>query len=151
MVWFGHEINSLSELRGKYIGSERAEHNLKVELPSKTCADVEKLEYLDSSKARILRKYLSEMKDVLCEMNRVLRPGKAAVVVVGPSLMRGMEIRTHEYLAEIGESVGFRRAGIQKRKIDRDRRMLPVSFGRNGDSTIEQRMHEEFVIGLVKN
>jgi hypothetical protein len=65
--------------------------------------------------------------------------------------MRGLEILTHEYLAEIGEAIGFRVAGIQKRKIDRDRRMLPVSFGRNGDSMIEQRMHEEFVVGLVKD
>ena len=102
------------------------------------------------AKAKVLRKYLVEMKEVLSEMNRVLKPGKAAVVVVGPSLMRGLEVLTHEYLAEIGENVGFRVAGIRKRNIDRDRRMLPVSFGRNGDSMIEQRMHEEFVVGLVK-
>lgn len=150
LVWFGHPISSLSDLRGRYIGSERAGHDLTIEFPPKTDADVGKLEQKDASKARILRKYLAEMMDVLCEMNRVLRPGKAAVLVIGPSVMRGMEVRTHEYLAEIGESVGFRRAGIQKRQIDRDRRMLPVSFGRNGDSTIEQRMHEEFVVGLVK-
>ena len=150
LVWFGHPLSSLSNLRGRYIGSERGGHDLKIEFSPETDADVAKLEQKDASKARILRKYLAEMKEVLSEMNRVLRPGKAAVLVVGPSLMRGMEVRTHEYLAEIGESVGFRRTGIQKRQIDRDRRMLPVSFGRNGDSSIEQRMHEEFVVGLVK-
>ena len=150
LIWFGYPISSLSEMRSRYIGSERAGHGLTIELPPKVDADVRKLEQRDASKARILRKYLAEMKEVLSEMNRVLRPGKAAVLVVGPSVMRGMEVQTHEYLAEIGESIGFRRAGVQKRQIDRDRRMLPVSFGRNGDSTIEQRMHEEFVVGLVK-
>ena len=113
-------------------------------------AAVQCLEEKDASKARLLRKYLLEMKQVISEMNRVLKPGKAAVIVVGPSIMRGLEIATHEYLAEIGETLGFRVAGIQKRKIDRDRRMLPISFARNGDSMIEQRMHEEFVVGLVK-
>jgi len=62
-----------------------------------------------------------------------------------------MEILTHKYLAEIGKAVGFQVAGVQRRSIDRDRRMLPVSFGRNAKSIIEQRMHEEFVVGLVKN
>ena len=150
LVWFGHTTSALSALRGRYIGSERFDPQYSENLAPKAQAAVQSLEQKDASKARVLRKYLLEMKQVIAEMNRVLKPGKAAVIVVGPSIMRGLEIATHEYLAEIGETLGFRVAGIQKRKIDRDRRMLPISFGRNGDSMIEQRMHEEFVVGLVK-
>ncbi len=150
LVWFGHTTGALSDLRGRYIGSERFDPRYSQDLAPKAQEAVKNLEQKDASKARVLRKYLLEMKQVISEMNRVLKPGKAAVIVVGPSTMRGLEVATHEYLAEIGESLGFRVAGIQKRKIDRDRRMLPISFGRNGDSTIEQRMHEEFVVGLVK-
>lgn len=151
LVWLGHPIRSLSELRGRYIGSERRSSTTSDSLPPRSEAAVKKLQAIDESKACVLSKYLTEMAEVLTEMHRVLRAGKAAVVVVGPSLMRGFEVRTHDYIAEIGESFGFRVAGIQKRRIDRDRRMLPVSFGRNGDSMIEQRMHEEFVVGLVKH
>ena len=151
LVWFGHTTGALSALRGRYIGSEKWDPKCSGDLPRKTHAAVQILEQRDASKARVLRKYLVEMKEALSEMNRVLKPGKATVIVVGPSLMRGHEILTHEYLAEIGETLGFRVAGIQKRSIDRNRRMLPVSFGRNGDSMIEQRMHEEFVVGLVKS
>lgn len=150
LVWFGHPISSLSALRSRYVGSEKIDLRCSGDIPRKAQLAVEKLQQKDAAKARVLRKYLIEMKEVFSEMNRVLKCGKPAVIVVGPSVMRGLEILTHEYLAEIGESVGFRLAGIQKRSIDRDRRMLPVSFGRNGDSMIEQRMHEEFVIGLVK-
>lgn len=150
LVWFGHTTGALSALRGRYIGSEKLDPKCSGDLPRKAQAAVQTLGQTDASKSRILRKYLLEMKEVLSEMNRVLKPGKAAVIVVGPSLMRGIEILTHEYLAEIGETLGFRIAGIQKRNIDRDRRMLPISFRRNGDSMIEQRMHEEFVVGLVK-
>jgi DNA modification methylase len=151
LVWFGHTIGDLSALRGRYIGSERLDRDCLGDLPPAVLEGIQALGQKDSNKARVLRKYLIEMKNVLSEMNRVLKPGRAAVIVVGPSLMRGVEISTHEYLAQIGGAIGFRVAGIQKRKIDRDRRMLPVSFGRNGDSMIEQRMHEEFVVGLVKD
>jgi DNA modification methylase len=151
LVWFGHPTRALSALRARYIGSERTDPHCNGDLPRKSHSAIRRLERVDAAKAGVLRRYLLEMKEVISEMNRVLKPGKAAVVVVGPSLMRGLEILTHEYLAEIGETLGFRVAGIQKRNIDRDRRMLPVSFGRNGDSMIEQRMHQEFVIGLVKS
>jgi DNA modification methylase len=150
LVWFGHSISALSHLRSCYIGSERVNGSYSGDLPDTVGEAVLKLEGVDRGKGRVLRKYLVEMTEVLSEMHRVLKPGKCAVVVVGPSTMRGMQILTHEYLAEIGEGVGFHVAGVQRRRIDRDRRMLPVSFGRNGESVIEQRMHEEFVVGLVK-
>jgi hypothetical protein len=151
LVWFGHSISALSHLRSRYIGSERVNGSYSGDLPDTVERAVQKLEGVDKSKGKVLRKYLVEMTEVLSEMYRVLKPSKPAVVVVGPSTMRGMEILTHEYLAEIGKGVGFQVAGVQRRSIDRDRRMLPVSFGRNGESVIEQRMHEEFVVGLVKS
>jgi hypothetical protein len=33
---------------------------------------------------------------------------------------------------------------------DRNKRLLPARFGKKTDSMIEQRMHEEYVIGLLK-
>jgi DNA modification methylase len=151
LVWFGHSICALSHLRSRYIGSERVNAICSGDLADDVEKAILKLEGIDKSKGKVLRKYLVEMTQVLSEMHRVLKPGKPAVVVVGPSTMRGMEILTHKYLAEIGKAVGFQVAGVQRRSIDRDRRMLPVSFGRNAKSIIEQRMHEEFVVGLVKN
>lgn len=150
LVWLGHDLTALSQLRSRYIGSEKVGTYVADNLARKAASAVGKLMEHDSAKAKVLAKYLAEMSGVLAEVERVLKPGKAAVVVVGPSLMRGIPVETHEYLAEMGEKLGLRVAGIRKRKIDRDRRMLPVSFGRNGDSMIEQRMHEEYVIGLVK-
>lgn len=151
LIWFRYALGALSELRAQYLGNERCISLCQAEaLPPKSSTALDLLREKDSAKARIVQKYLVEMRAVLSEMRRVLKPGRPAVIVIGPSVMRGVEVRTHEYLAEIGESVGFRIAGVQKRKIDRDRRMLPASFGGNGTSVIEQRMHEEFVIGLVK-
>jgi len=53
-------------------------------------------------------------------------------------------------LAEIGQTIGFDVVAIATRRLDRDRRMMPARFGQSPASQIEQRMHEEYVIGFYK-
>ncbi len=150
LVWFGEPIKRLGALRGKYIGNEHLTNAGTAELPQGATVAVNALADIDNRKARILHKYLGDMSLAIEEMYRVIRPGRAAVIVVGPSTMRSMRVETHSYLASIAESAGFEVVDVARRPIDRDRRMMPARWGNNGDSTIEQRMHEEFVIGLVK-
>jgi hypothetical protein len=90
------------------------------------------------------------MTRVIREMYRVLRPGKTSIVVVGNSLMRGRDTETQHCLAEIGCSLGFQVPAIGVRNLDRNRRMLPAGNKINLESQIQQRMHEEFVIGFYK-
>ncbi len=149
LVWFGHKIDELSRLRSRYIGSERTKEFSPVPLPEKTSRIVASLRELDEKKAKVLQKYFVEMDRSIREMLRVLRHGKPAIIVVGTSVMRGMNVQTHECIAEIARNAGFRLVGMSERKLDRNRRMMPTSFDRNG-SQIEQRMHGEFVIGLMK-
>jgi 4-hydroxy-L-threonine phosphate dehydrogenase PdxA len=90
------------------------------------------------------------MKEVISEMYRVLRKNSAAIVVVGTSLMRGLDVQTHICLADIAAEMNFEVVGIAQRALDRNKRMMPARFGKSADSPIEQRMHEEYVIGLFK-
>jgi DNA modification methylase len=149
LVWLGHSISDLGEHRSKYIGSERI-GTLSDQLPDFTLTVLGKLAALDAKKERIVRKYFSEMKQVFQEMLRVMKTDTASIIVVGPSTMRGYVIPTQECLADIGRSIGFDVVGINARKLDRNRRMMPARFKTNQDSMIEQRMHEEFVIAFVK-
>ncbi|HSX81233.1 MAG TPA: hypothetical protein VLQ80_22025 [Candidatus Saccharimonadia bacterium] len=87
---------------------------------------------------------------VLAEMYRVLCKDAPAIVVVGPSIMRGIYIQTHHCLAEIAQEAGFSVVGVVQRSLDRNKRMMPARFGKKTDSMIEQRMHEEYVVGLLK-
>ncbi|MEK6574846.1 MAG: hypothetical protein AABZ58_11125, partial [Chloroflexota bacterium] len=87
---------------------------------------------------------------MLSEALRVLKPGKAAIIVVGSSVMKGIDTQTQDCLGEIGESVGFKLAGIATRILDRDRRMMPARFGGQRSTQIEERMHEEYVIAFCK-
>lgn len=154
LVWLGQRVGNLGSLRGKYIGAERQSAQEAEPLPDDAQSAIANLSELDRPKSRVLSRYLLEMRQAIVEMHRVIRPGRAVVIVVGPSTMRGQRIATQDYLAGIAEQVGFQVAGVLERNLDRDKRMMPArwSNGHAAENTgIELRLHEEFILGLVKH
>jgi SAM-dependent methyltransferase len=150
LVWFGHPIGALGDRRRQYIGADATTQVAYEELPEHAGAIVEQVAHEDAKKALVLHRYYSEMMRAIREMHRVLKPGKAAILVVGNSTMRGIDTETDLCLAEIGQAVGFSEAIIGVRNLDRNRRMMPSGHVIDGDSQIQQRMHQEYVIGLLK-
>jgi len=150
LVWLGYPIADLGNKRKEYIGGENLKDFPFIKLPSFPTSVVVDITGLDSKKGQTLHRYYTEMTYVLREMYRVLRPGKVAIVVVGSSVMRGQDTQTQTCLAEIGRAIGFVVPKIGTRNLDRDRRMLPAGFRVNYASQIQQRMHEEYVIGFYK-
>jgi DNA modification methylase len=149
LVWFGYPIGDLSTKRGQYIGGEALRGVELIDMPDLPRQVIATIAREDEKRAGALHRYYSEMTRTLRQMLFVLKPGKAAILVVGNSVMRGIDTRTQDCLAAIGEAVGFELAGIGIRHLDRDRRMMPARRG-NRQSQIEDRMHEEYVIGLYK-
>ncbi len=150
LVWFGYKIGELTQKKDKYIGSEATLNYSFEKLPPFTSQKIADVERIDARRGRVLRRYFSEMKRSLGEMYRVLKPGKAAVVVVGNSTMKGIDTEIYKCLKEIGVSIGFIVPHIGVRELDRNKRMLPTSKKRDLDSQIQKRMHEEYVIGFYK-
>ncbi len=152
LIWFGYPISELGKIRQKYIGGDATQNVELLAMPNFAEQVVATITKADRKKGLALHRYYSEMKLTFGEMLRVLKPGKAAVAVVGNSVMRGINTNTDRCLAEIGKQVGFDLAHIGIRELDRNKRMLPVSKNRNngGNSQIEARMHEEYIIGFVK-
>ena len=150
LVWLGWKIEDLAGLRRRYLGHDAMGPNRYPELPGQCETTLSRLARVDGRKAAVLRRYFGEMADVLREMRRVLRSGRATVIVVGTSMLRGIDVETPKGLTAIGESVGFRVVGVGVRRLDRDKRMMPARWGGKRQSQIEQRMHEEHVIGLIK-
>jgi DNA modification methylase len=150
LVWFGYTIADLGAQRGKYIGGETMKDSLLEPLPPRVAEVVAAIAEMDRKKGSVLHRYYSEMTRTLKEMFRVLKPGKAAIVVVGSSVLRNKDTETAECLAEIGRAIGFVAPKIGVRQLDRNKRMLPAGATRNFDSQIQKRMHEEYVIGLFK-
>ncbi|HYA94054.1 MAG TPA: DNA methyltransferase [Thermodesulfobacteriota bacterium] len=149
LVWFGGSVTELSRLRATYVGSERIGSMVNDVLPKFPQRVVNELQQLDQKKGMILRKYFAEMKAIFSEMFRVLREGSPAIVVVGTSTMRGIDTQTHHCLADIAARTGFDVVGVPRRTMDRNKRMMPARFGAK-TSMIEDRMHEEYIIGLLK-
>ena len=151
LVWFGWSLDDLKDLRKTYLGHDALATESPVPLPGRCETTLARLAQRDERKALVLRRYFCEMSGVLGEMHRVLRAGGSAVVVVGTSTLRGMDVETHKALAAIAEDLGFACAGIGVRRLDRDKRMMPARWGNSRESQIEHRMHEEYAVGLVRS
>ncbi len=150
LVWFGWKIEDLTKIRARYLGHDATNGARFEHLPRQCEKTLTRLTKLDYKKAAALRRYFGEMSAVINEMKRVLKSGRAAVIVVGTSNLRGIDVETQKGLAAIGENVGFNLVGTGVRRLDRDRRMMPARWGKEQRSQIEKRMHEEYVIGLIK-
>ena len=150
LVWMKYAIDELSEKRKEYIGGEVVTNVGYEKLPDLTAKVVDEIAIRDQKKSKVLHRYYSEMIRTLREKFRVLKPGKAAIVVVGSSTMRGMDTKTQVCLADIGQTIGFEVSKIGVRNLERNRRMMPVGSRLNLDSQIQQRMHREYVIGFYK-
>ena len=150
LIWFGWSLDDLADIRRTYLGHDALATESPIPLPERCEATLGALAERDGRKALVLRRYFCEMTGVLGEMHRVLHTKGAAIVVVGTSTLRGMDVETHKALAAIAEGMGFASAGIGVRRLDRDKRMMPARWGNSRQSQIEHRMHEEYAIGLVK-
>ena len=150
LVWFGWKIADLTRIRAQYVGHDAIAGLRSAGLPSQCEETLAKLAERDDRKALVLRRYFEEMQDVIREMRRVLKEGRSAVIVIGSSQLRGLDVETHKALAAIGENAGFILARIGTRRLDRDKRMLPTRWRQRQRSQIEARIHKEYVVGLVK-
>jgi DNA modification methylase len=150
LVWFGYPIGKLSKKRRTYIGSDYVTDYEFLDLPSLPRKVISDLQKVNSKKSQALYRYYVEIQAAIREMNRVLRPGKPAVIVVGNSILSGVDAQVSECLAEIGQNAGMELVRINIRRLDRNKRMLPAGNKINLESQIQQRMHEEYVIGFLK-
>jgi DNA modification methylase len=151
LVWLGYSLHQLQETRKLCVGGESTAFYEFENLPPQTSAVVAAVSAVDHQRGRALWRYYSEMTQIIREMHRVLKPDRAAVVVVATSEIRHYDTQTQKCLAEIGESIGFVVPAIGVRRLDRNKRMMPAGHTVNGSSQIQKRMHEEFVIGFQKS
>lgn len=150
LIWLGFSLDQLGETRKQCIGGETTTSFPFEKLPAMSSAIVANISAADPKRGKALERYYSEMTRILREMHRVLKPDRAAVVVVASSEIRQIDTQTQTCLAEIGTLIGFDIPHIGIRRLDRNRRMMPAGHKVDENSQIQKRMHEEFVIGFYK-
>jgi len=108
LLWLGHDPNSLGKIEiGSHLRHQRESSGFTT--------------------------YLSEMKDVLCSMYQVLKPGRYAVLVVGDAVYDKILYQGAESLSEVASQIGFETACIIERQIHKSRRSV-VAVGRRANT-----------------
>ncbi len=64
--------------------------------------------------ANYVTAYMNDLDRFCCLLNRFLKPGGTAVIVIGNSMIQGREIKVEEYLCRIGELQGLSVLGVSR-------------------------------------
>lgn len=142
LVWLGHSIPSLREVRSNSIGAERAadahERHTDVEL---VLAAMRGVDALDRRLEGIMTRYALDLIHATSEIARVLKPGGRSTFVVGNSCIKGKFIDNAGGVSVAAGIAGMSVVNSRERDLPNASRYLPVS----GDS-LSKRMRTEVVL-----
>lgn len=150
----GVSVAQYRELGREYVGSERAamaEATRNQPMPpSLAVPGVDQVVgglIGDPRRAWIVHRYFRDMRQVLAECARVIRPGGHVVLVVCPSNVRRIPIPTHHLLIELATAAPpgqrLELVDCRERTIHDHRRVMPYL-----ETAFGQRMRTEYVLVL---
>lgn len=151
LVWMGHTIAALRRLRSESIGSEASSAAALGD--SGVAAILEKIRLKptppDRVRARLCR-YVFDIIGMVGEVERVLKPGGNAVLVVGDCTVRGTFISNSAIVAAVADTAGLRRDATHVRHLPPNRRYLPPPSSSESHDPLGGRMRREVVLAFTK-
>jgi DNA modification methylase len=148
LVWMGHSLAGLRELRGTMVGTERGLWSLDG-LPSGLEDRLGAIFYEARERAH-RRRYLSDLAKVLAECSRVLRPGGLVLLTVGPTIISSRRTDAAKIVGALGESVGLRMVGSVVRHLKAAHLSLPPPRSAPAGNPLSYRMRREVIVALRK-
>ncbi|TXI48875.1 MAG: hypothetical protein E6Q50_09275 [Lysobacter sp.] len=145
LVWLGHTVAELRGIRASTVGAERGafDDDANVEDIADAMCDGTQL----SSRHRLmLIRYASDLKQVLEEAARVLKPGGSATYVVGNSCLKNVFIHNSEGVARAGTLAGLSLIEVRERDLPAASRYLPVTAA----GSLSKRMRTETVLTFTR-
>jgi len=143
------ELASLRELRGRMVGTERGLHTLDG-LP-KVLEERLTRRLSEQSKRAKVRRYLSDLGQILGEMSRILRPNGLAVVVLGPTIINTTRTDACDIVGQLAEAHGLTLVAEEKRQLADGRRSLPPPNSMGEANALHKRMRSEILVALRKD
>lgn len=152
LVWMGHSIPKLSELRRESVGTEVG---LKYGPDQKYIKRIARKmglnKKLSSRHEAILARFIDDMCKAIREVARVLVPGGKAIYVVGENTVRGSYIRNSSLIVEAAKLAGLRLHNKRSRRLPQNRRYLPPPTAKKERALLNARMRREVVLTLQKS
>lgn len=151
LIWMGYTLDTLRDIRTTNLGTELSAEpengDLKTERIMRMMCRVDNL---SSRHAGMLRRYVRDMRAVLAETKRVLRPGSKAVFVVGNCSLRSVFIRNSKGIECLARELGMVVRNIRSRPLPENRRYLPPPRSQSAGAALKKRMRTEVILTLLK-
>ena len=150
LVWLGHSLATLREIRRRSIGAERAADGatgLVTEFGRilRTMGDVVRL---PGRYQQMILRYACDIYTVISEVRRVTKRGGRATFVVGNSCLKGIFVKNSEGVKEAANMVGLRLQSETERDLPVQSRYLPPPD--SDMSTLRRRMRTESVLEFTR-
>jgi DNA modification methylase len=151
LVWMGHTISELREIRGASVGTEASsEQALDAIWVQSSIKQLGLKPKLSSRHHGILARYVWDMGLAMAEISRVLRNDGRAVYVVGDSTVKGTFIRNSAIVQAVAEERGLKLQSRHSRVLPANRRYLPPPTRTESHGTLDARMRREVVLVFEK-
>lgn len=151
LVWMGHQVDDLRELRAGNIGSERFRSSPDAMLYLRAAETVvPNFAELPTRAQAMLIQYFLDMDCVLAEICRILKTSGEVVVVVGNSTIRGIFINNSRMLTRLARANGLRLTSARRRELQESRRYLPPPGLKRSGTALRSRMNEEVILAFRK-
>jgi DNA modification methylase len=146
LVWLGHSLAELRSIRSESIGAERrpdrsddAEEFLRIR------AAIGNTEQLPSRFSNMIDRYVQDLRRLLGEVARVLKPHAQTTFVIGNSCLRGVYIDNAGAVMQAGEESGLVVQSRVVRDLPEASRYLPLTSDQLG-----KRMRQEVILAFRK-
>jgi SAM-dependent methyltransferase len=140
LVWMGHTIPALRDIRAGAVGTERAGSQIRSRQAADLESGVRSICKLPQRQRSIVHKYAQDAALMIAEMRRVLKPDGLMVLVLGDSKLRGVPVYNSRIFKHIATQNGFVLEEERRRPLQSDRRYLPIA---SASAALAKRMKVE--------
>lgn len=141
LIWLGHEVDDLREVRSEEIGAERGSRRGPFDV--RRFISIEEGTKLPSRYVGWINRYATDILRTTKSLARVIKPGGTVVLVVGNSLIRGARVDNAGVTIECARTAGLELVNSKQRTIPARRRYLPLPV--NG-TALSKRIREETIL-----
>lgn len=149
LVWLGHRVSELRDIRSSTIGAERApDRNETGQLFHEIVRTMAPMNKLSPRHAAMVSRYAEDIYRMMSEIARVLNHDGRAVLVVGNSCLKDTFIKNAHGIAMAGSMVGLHVERKTERRLPVRRRYLPMP--KRAEAPLGRRMRTESILRLKR-